>query len=780
LITLIGNKANSTDTFYKSKLDSDYYLGGLGNKRFVSLGTSENKLIFEIQDTMGSSFNDVYYQALSLKMNTTTKKITCNIPDILVVNNINIIDELGKKVNTTDLNTYALATSLSEYIKLVTNQLSVPKIVLTDTAAGPPTILNNSSGSRIVLYDLQSSNNQRTNIAIGVDANTMWFNVDGANTNLGVGGFAFYQNVNKIAEIKSNGNFTCKIITCDGLTIGTTDILTTLNNKLTNDTTQSITCNVLTAKGIITKDDKAYAHVSNTIINKGTLGFVSSFLSLENSSNVALHTMGMRMGHTTGGTLVTTTATPLKFHTYINDVNAFYNIPSLEISGTGTRDVTVFAPLTVKGALSTFENNLSIGTLQLPTSTSITTVGGVLVGGKLTVNGGAIETTKLQVIVDPSPINEDGIEILNSSNGVITKFYNENKRVDFFGETKVYGDLYSSTKIDCNLFTAKEIKQRDTNALLIKDRNNVTAIEIDELGVDILQPLSIKSTSDTIINYGISCGILQPRETIGINCTSSGSFDGNLKVYGSSNFVENLTLSRNAPTGNGNVALTVSNTSTDGQGFSSIYMQAKNESAQLFVGQLSGLHIMTHTPQSIKFKTNNNDGSPGNAMEILGTGTKDVIINTPLVVKSQITTFQKGIEVGTTHGSGANGLYVANNAVINGNLTVNGTTTFTQIANPYWIALYITYVNGVLLVARNGGRYAATSVVRVPGQPTGIFHFDFPEHPFSAGYIVSITANAGYGTIYALSRSSTRFGVTTRNTANALFDTETHVLISAY
>ena len=151
--------------------------------------------------------------------------------------------------------------------------------------------------------------------------------------------------------------------------------------------------------------------------------------------------------------------------------------------------------MTVKGALSTFENNLSIGTLQLPTSTSITTVGGVLIGGKLTVQGGAIETTKLQVIVDPSPLNIDGIEILNSYNGVIAKCYNENKRVDFFGETKVYGDLHSSTKIDCNLFTATEIKQRDTNALLIKDRNNLTAIEIDELAVEILRPLKVNSST---------------------------------------------------------------------------------------------------------------------------------------------------------------------------------------------------------------------------------------------------------------------------------------------
>ena len=36
----------------------------------------------------------------------------------------------------------------------------------------------------------------------------------------------------------------CKNITCDGLTIGTTNILNELNNKLTNNTTQFITCNV--------------------------------------------------------------------------------------------------------------------------------------------------------------------------------------------------------------------------------------------------------------------------------------------------------------------------------------------------------------------------------------------------------------------------------------------------------------------------------------------------------------------------------------------------------
>ena len=86
------------------------------------------------------------------------------------------------------------------------------------------------------------------NNAIGVDQTYMWFSVDGANTALGVGGYKFYQGVNNIATIKSNGDFTCRNVNCSGLTIGTTDILTELNNKLSANSTQSITSNILTAK----------------------------------------------------------------------------------------------------------------------------------------------------------------------------------------------------------------------------------------------------------------------------------------------------------------------------------------------------------------------------------------------------------------------------------------------------------------------------------------------------------------------------------------------------
>ena len=120
---------------------------------------------------------------------------------------------------------------------------------------------------------------------------------------------------------------------------------------------------------------------------------------------------------------------------------------------------------------------------------------------------------------------------------------------------------------------------------------------------------------------------------------------------------------------------------------------------------------------------------------------------------------------------------VGGNLTVSGNLSVLGTTSF---ANPYWVAVVINFVSGAPNIVRNAGRYAATSPVRVAGQATGIIQFDFPEHPNGTNYIVNITASAGYGTIHNLSRTSTRFGITTRNISNVLFDTETHILISSY
>jgi hypothetical protein len=123
------------------------------------------------------------------------------------------------------------------------------------------------------------------------------------------------------------------------------------------------------------------------------------------------------------------------------------------------------------------------------------------------------------------------------------------------------------------------------------------------------------------------------------------------------------------------------------------------------------------------------------------------------------------------------------NATVGGNLTVTGNLSVlgnVNFANPYWVAVVINFTGGIPTIVRNGGRNAATSLVRVSGQATGIIQFDFPAHPQGLNYIVSATAVAGYATVLTSVRSSTRIGITLRNTALAVFDTEAHVLILAY
>ena len=51
-------------------------------------------------------------------MNTATKQISCHIPHSLFINNVNVMNEIGLKVNTSDLTNYALSSSLTRYLKL--------------------------------------------------------------------------------------------------------------------------------------------------------------------------------------------------------------------------------------------------------------------------------------------------------------------------------------------------------------------------------------------------------------------------------------------------------------------------------------------------------------------------------------------------------------------------------------------------------------------------------------------------------------------------------------
>ena len=705
LITLISNKANSNETFTKSKIDDDYYLGGLGNKRIISLGTiSNNKLIFQIQDTLGSNVSDSYFNGLTLQMDTTTKKISCYIPDFLYVNNVNVMSELALKMNTIDLANYASISSLSSYLKLEFNQLQVPKIVLTDENVGPPITLTNSNGSRLVLYSLQKNNTAYTNIGIGVDAfSWMWFGVDGASTNppLSLGGWRFYQNTNIVATIKSNGDFICKNINCDGLMIGTTNILNELNNKISNSATQSITSNVITAKSLIISDTKAYSsntqstQVSATISNNGTSGVASLFVKTQNSNGVDEEVIKIHTGKNLGGNIETTTQARLKFSTYTGDTVSTNNRPSLEIESFGTRDVVVVAPLLVKSELSTFERNIFAGTLNSVNDVNIITVGGIQVGNKLRVNG-LIESAKWRVIPTTDP-GIDSLAITNSNNGVIAKFYDDD-HCDL-PATNILGNLYCSNPIDAYKFTASEIISRDAiNNLSFKKFGNATAIEINSEAVEIQQPLKVNSSTNSIFSYGSTFGVLQPTASLGVTCYSSAQIGGNLTVSGATNVTGDINISRSAPNG-GETALGITNTGQSA--YSSLYIQTRNqvspkidETGQIFCGAGS-MVVQTRTNGSLILKAYADDLSitVPNSITISNNATRDVEIDTPLFCNNKITcsnihpsasvgfSFKKidGAAAVKIFGTGA--LQCYENAIFDKNLTVSGTSSLGTVSN---------------------------------------------------------------------------------------------------
>jgi hypothetical protein len=218
-----------------------------------------------------------------------------------------------------------------------------------------------------------------------------------------------------------------------------------------------------------------------------------------------------------------------------------------------------------------------------------------------------------------------------------------------------------------------------------------------------------------------------------------------------------------------------------GTGYASSFFNAGGEEAQLWIGGGFGFNLRTNTATAITFQTGG--FSTVASLQILGTGTRDVQIIAPLRVNGTLSTFNNNVTIGATKLLADTALTVTAGARIDGNLSVGGNLTVsgtTSFANPYWVAVVINFVGGVPTIIRNGGRNAATSLIRVSAQPTGIIQFDFPEHPQGVNYIISVNVSAGYGTVMTSIRTSTRCGISMRNTSNALFDTEAHVLILAY
>lgn len=727
LINAIALKANSLETFYKSSIDSDIYLG-IGNKRIVSFGTINNKLIFEICDSIGGVQSDNYYSALSLEMNTVTKKITCTIPDILIVNGINILTELANKLNSSSLSSYVLTTdltsTLSSYLKLnVNNRLFVPNIILTTTTTSTPTLGSRSPGSRLVLFDLQSTNGSTTlDYAIGVEPSHMWFSIDGANASL-TGGYKFYcGNNNVVAKIKGNGDFECSNITSSGLTIGTTNILTTLNNKLNiSDATQSLTCNIFTCKQLLISDSKPTGqNVSATITNSGIGGYASIYVRTLLSNGQPDEVMQFFTGSNYGGNIVTRSQSDLKFSTFIDDGLGSV-LPSIQISSSPLREFIVNqVPFIVRSDLSTFQNSVYIGSEITDLNDETLTVKGCMRINGLIRAEGPIQTGQIKVI--GGELNS-GVEIQNKDGSMVAKFANNFKTI-LNGNTDILGDFYCSQVVDCYRHTAKEIRARDATGLEIQ--NNI--------GTPI-----IKLLSDNAVEVCDDLAIVATRND-GSRITS---------------MVENL-----------------------GTGYACNILKAPYEEGEIWIGNGYGLNLRTNTEgTSISFQTGSYS-SPV-SMSILGSGDRSVEVFTNLNAHSPAV-FDNIVTVGATMSTASIGLQVNNTALINGNLTVvnntilSGTTTITGALTTTSFYAPKFYMAGRLSsgVFTNIGGFLTNATVAI--SPVGTYTFTMPTaHPSGTNYMVivsqqsnlSTTASAVYG---AWPVSSTSFIVYSKTTAGTL------------
>ncbi len=89
------------------------------------------------------------------------------------------------------------------------------------------------------------------------------------------------------------------------------------------------------------------------------------------------------VGQQSGLVMMTRTAHPLKFGTYADQTAVGSAQPSMQILGTGSRDIQILTPLKCSGILSTFDNSVSIGGSLPSTTNCLSVIGGSTFGGQI-------------------------------------------------------------------------------------------------------------------------------------------------------------------------------------------------------------------------------------------------------------------------------------------------------------------------------------------------------------------------------------------------------------
>ena len=400
LITLISQKANSSETFLKSIVNNDVYLPLL-NKRFISTGTINNKLLLQIQDNVGNIINDAWYDGLSLELDINTKKIKCTISDSLIVDNINILTELSNKINSSALASYALKESPTFTGTATANNLTVTNNLVIGTTnvltslnkkveyITDPLLLNVIEVDTLRPKSIGAYNTPHikfdTSIAVVGNVNisgSAILMVDGLNivnaineklpssslllSNTAVAWSSGYS-ANSYHQLYT-GTEALQIRTPTALELAMT--IQGSGGGFINEgkTTfyKQVTIPQLELQGDlnISKSAPSGLNVVSSITNTGLDGYSS--LYLKTTGQITNETGQLFVGQQLGLVMMTRTAHALRFKTYSDELNATPPF-SMQILGTGTRDVEILAPLTVT-------NNTII-------------TGNLVVNGNLTLSG---------------------------------------------------------------------------------------------------------------------------------------------------------------------------------------------------------------------------------------------------------------------------------------------------------------------------------------------------------------------------------------------------------
>jgi hypothetical protein len=353
------------------------------NKKITSTENfGANKLTISIRDSVGV-VSDAWFDGFSVELDTETKQVRCTAAGDLFVGTTDVVSTLNNKATIAQLSDYYTATSIDtklskqvnyEYdIDSKLNTISLNKIQALDrlTATGPP------------LIDIQSDTRIIGTLNVTNDLTVANTNIVNSLADKAPKASPTFTGITTANRIVCTTDLSCGTLTCESISGGVIAQLKT--NLFASPTiTGTLTCvDAATIGGTLTVSG-ARLYVAQNITNTQLNG--STSLYFNNTSGASVSEVGrIFCGNSAGLNLCTHTTHPIKFTTYANDASG---APvSMEILGTGNRDVEISAPLKIKCLLTTIEQAVVIGGAAPVEATGLYVSNNAVINRNLTVVG---------------------------------------------------------------------------------------------------------------------------------------------------------------------------------------------------------------------------------------------------------------------------------------------------------------------------------------------------------------------------------------------------------